>query len=42
MALYSEVVMDHFMHPRNVGTIENADGVTILHGREEEVNHGKE
>jgi nitrogen fixation NifU-like protein len=27
MALYSEVVMDHFMHPRNVGTIENADGV---------------
>ena len=27
MALYSEIVMDHFMHPRNVGTIENADGV---------------
>ena len=27
MALYSEVVMDHFMHPRNVGIIENADGV---------------
>ena len=27
MALYSEVVMDHFMHPRNVGTIENADGI---------------
>ena len=27
MALYSEVVMDHFMNPRNVGTIENADGV---------------
>ena len=27
MALYSEKVMDHFMHPRNVGTIENADGV---------------
>ena len=27
MALYSEVVMDHFMHPRNVGAIENADGV---------------
>ena len=27
MALYSEVVMDHFMHPRNVGVIENADGV---------------
>ena len=27
MALYSEVVMDHFMHPRKVGVIENADGV---------------
>ena len=27
MALYSEVGMDHFMHPRNVGTIENADGI---------------
>lgn len=27
MALYSETVMDHFMHPRNVGVIENADGV---------------
>ena len=25
--LYSEKVMDHFMHPRNVGVIENADGV---------------
>lgn len=27
MALYSEKVMDHFAHPRNVGFIENADGV---------------
>ena len=27
MALYSEKVMDHFLHPRNVGEIENADGV---------------
>ena len=27
MALYTETVMDHFMHPRNVGEIENADGV---------------
>lgn len=25
--IYSEKVMDHFMHPRNVGEIENADGV---------------
>ena len=27
MALYSETVMDHFLHPRNVGVIEDADGV---------------
>ena len=27
MALYTDVVMDHFMNPRNVGSIENADGV---------------
>ena len=27
MALYSEKVMDHFRHPRNVGVIENASGV---------------
>lgn len=41
---YSEKVMDHFMHPRNVGEIENPDGVgkvgnpictikdTLIHG----------
>jgi len=25
--MYSEKVLDHFMHPRNVGEIENASGV---------------
>ena len=27
MPVYSDKVMDHFMHPSNVGEIENADGI---------------
>lgn len=25
--MYTEKVMDHFQHPRNVGELENASGV---------------
>lgn len=27
MPIYSQKVMEHFMNPRNVGEIENADGI---------------
>ena len=27
MALYNDTVMDHFMNPRNVGEIQNPDGI---------------
>jgi len=29
MPVYGEKVMEHFMNPRNVGEIENADGKAI-------------
>ena len=27
MALYTDTVMDHFLNPRNVGSMEDADGI---------------
>ncbi len=28
--LYSEKIMDHFEHPRNLGEMENADGIGVV------------
>lgn len=29
MALYNETVMEHFLHPQNVGELENPDGTGV-------------
>lgn len=29
MALYNDIVMDHFMNPKNVGELENPDGTGV-------------
>ena len=29
MALYNDIVMDHFLNPKNVGEIDNPDGTVI-------------
>ena len=29
MAMYNELVMEHFLHPRNVGVLDETDGVSV-------------
>ena len=29
MALYNDIVMDHFLNPKNVGELENPDGTGV-------------
>ena len=33
MPVYNEMVMEHFMNPRNVGEINNADGASNITAR---------
>ncbi len=30
MGMYTEKVMDHFLHPRNMGDMENPDGIGMV------------
>ena len=32
MALYNDIVMDHFLNPKNVGELENPDGTGVYGG----------